>query len=515
MLKRIEASKTQWALLGCFALLLCMELLYFALQMSDRPKLLTLLGTLFALGLIAVLVIFYLLKASTLRIETVFLVCLAVAGVLYLVTIGPLKSNDETAHYIGAYWLSNLFLGIDPSSIQMRADDLAFYEKWADQTLIHTGQFPQLLDGFTMTAGNADLVSYQDSTSKNVLNSPIQMYLFPSLGLSFGRLLGLGSVPAYYLGRLLAFASFCAAAYVAVRNTPIGKPVFMIIALLPMSLELSSSFSYDGPTIALALLLSAFCFKAIYAEEQSKSTMAVIFATSILLVPLKVVYSTIILMTLLIPNRTFPSRRFAIAYKSLLFVACAITFFVTQLGTAVSLATSDHASYSVRASYESYSIYDLTEHPFWAAHVFLNSFFERFDFKLLTYFGAYMGQVNLTPVGSTTVAIAFMGLMIFALITKDGTPRPAARLIVLGLVCFALSSFALELTMFIGNAERGSDVIIGVLGRYFIPLTPLLIPLFANCRLSRSYPTPKVLLFGAFCLNVFYAIDIYGFIALA
>lgn len=502
-------------MLAVYVLLFFGELLYFALQMSGSPKLLFLLAMLFAIGLIGVLGLFCILKLSRISIETIFLIAVVFLGICYIITIGPLKSNDETSHYLGAYWLSNLMLGLDSSSLQLRADDLEFYELWASQTLEHSGQFSALGESFALLSSDANLATFADSVNNNVLNSPPQMYFFPAMGLSIGRLIGLGAVPAYYLGRLLALVSFSLVAYASVRNTPIGKPVFMVVALLPMTLELSSSFSYDGPTIAAALAFCSFCFKALYSEKQSRSTLIVIAVASILLVPLKVVYSFMVLLVVLVPNRSFASKRVAVMYKALLLCACVLVFGVTRLGSALSLATSDTASYSVRESYESYSIYDLMEHPLWAAHVFLNSFFERMDFKLFTYLGSNMGQNNLTPICANTVSVGFLLTLLFALSAMASEKRPKISVVVVCLACMGLASFAIELSMFIGNADRGSDVIIGVLGRYFIPLTPLLIPLFMNTRLSRNYPTPKVLMYAAFCLNVFYVVDIYGYIALA
>lgn len=515
MWKKLTADRSQCVMVALCLLILCAELVYFALQMRAHPKLLILLFGLFAVGIVAVLVIFSLLKLSILKPETVFLICLLVLGICYIVVIGPLKSNDETSHYVGAYWLSNLMLGIDPSSIQMRGDDLAFYEKWAMVTLAHKDQFYQLQDGFSFTAANPDLLTLSESTSKNPLNSPIQMYLFPSIGLTLGRLVGLGAVPCYYLGRLLALGAFSAIAYVSVRNTPLGKPVFMAVALLPMTVELCSSFSYDGPTIALALLLTSFCFKALYVQKQATSTLVVIAIASILLVPLKVVYSTIILLVLVIPGSSFQSKRFALLYKTLLLCVCLLTFMLTRMGTAISIAESGTSSYSVRGSYESYSLNDLLQDPLWAAHVFLNSFFERMDFKTFTYLGANMGQNNLSPWASNTVSVGFLLILLTAFTAKDAAERPNLKVVLLCILCFALTTFAVELTMFIGNAERGSNVIIGTLGRYFIPVTPLLVPLFVNTRLSRNYPTPKAILFSALCLNIFYIIDIYGYIVLA
>lgn len=59
---------------------------------------------------------------------------------------------------------------------------------------------------------------------------------------------------------------FAVLVYSAVRITPIGKNVMMTAGLLPMTLHLASSYSYDAGIIGLAFLLTGMCLRAVYGE---------------------------------------------------------------------------------------------------------------------------------------------------------------------------------------------------------------------------------------------------------
>lgn len=86
----------------------------------------------------------------------------------------------------------------------------------------------------------------------------LHAYLPQALGITLGRLLSLGQVLTIYLGRLCNLAFFVLCGWLAVRLAPFGKMAFFGAALLPMTLELVSSLSYDGFAISLGFLCTAY-----------------------------------------------------------------------------------------------------------------------------------------------------------------------------------------------------------------------------------------------------------------
>ena len=51
---------------------------------------------------------------------------------------------------------------------------------------------------------------------------------------------------------------------------PIGKVTMFIVALLPMTLQQATSFSYDAIINALAFLYTAYCLYFAYSEKEKK-----------------------------------------------------------------------------------------------------------------------------------------------------------------------------------------------------------------------------------------------------
>lgn len=78
-------------------------------------------------------------------------------------------------------------------------------------------------------------------------------YLPQILGLTAGRLLGLGGNLTIYLSRVFITIVFLLSCYLSIRATPVGKIVFAVVPLLPMSMMLGTSISYDAMVIITAL----------------------------------------------------------------------------------------------------------------------------------------------------------------------------------------------------------------------------------------------------------------------
>jgi len=76
-----------------------------------------------------------------------------------------------------------------------------------------------------------------------------------------GRVTRIRPMIVFYLGRLFALAAFIALVAFAIRATPFLKWGFAAAALLPMSLFMAASWSADSMTIALAFLTTALALR--------------------------------------------------------------------------------------------------------------------------------------------------------------------------------------------------------------------------------------------------------------
>ena len=105
------------------------------------------------------------------------------------------------------------------------------------------------------------------STEKPVDISPVA-YIPQIFGTIIARLLHFGWIPLIMMGRLFNLIFFIILIYWAIKIIPIGKMVIFSIALLPMSMELASSFSYDSVIISLCVFFTAYVFYLAYEKNK-------------------------------------------------------------------------------------------------------------------------------------------------------------------------------------------------------------------------------------------------------
>jgi uncharacterized membrane protein len=92
--------------------------------------------------------------------------------------------------------------------------------------------------------------------------SPFVPYLPPAAGIALGRLAGLNPLGLVYAGRLANLALAVVLLGLAIRLAPVGRVVFGLVALLPVSVQQMASLSPDASIITSSLLLTALLLRA-------------------------------------------------------------------------------------------------------------------------------------------------------------------------------------------------------------------------------------------------------------
>ena len=276
-----------------------------------------LLGAFVAFLLLAIYIVIAVVdRKRSIATSTIFLVLLVFQGMLYMAVFLPMTVPDEIYHFFQSY---------DPGSVAMRGSDATFLE--VISTTLSGEYYPKVAEEFSFFADDNALSSTTlfSSDRFDMGSNPPQAKILSALGITIGRVLGLGAVPVYYLGRLFNFAGFVALAYFAVRFTPVGKRIFMVASCLPMTLHVTASYSYDACTIGLAFLFTALCLRGIYSKSKMTTKLKVaIIVFAVLLAPNKALYSVLTLLVFLIPQSRFKSKGESWAFKfGVLLLACA------------------------------------------------------------------------------------------------------------------------------------------------------------------------------------------------
>ena len=225
-------------------------------------------------------------KYNTISIETFFIISVIALGLCYFILFTPWNNNDAQAHYLASYRLSNILLGY-PEEKQWfgRVEDGEFYKEiWGKFGGVLSDYNPGMLS-YTKVAYNFKLfcenVAIQDfpAHDERMEYYSLLCYWPQVLGLVIGRLAGFSAMACVHLSKLFIFLFHVLGCLNAVKTTPVGKGVFAMVSLLPLSLMSSSSFSYD-PLVMITTLNFTACILALYKDPSTgKMLLQTVFWT--------------------------------------------------------------------------------------------------------------------------------------------------------------------------------------------------------------------------------------------
>lgn len=448
-------------------------------------------------------------------VDGAFLIVLIFLGLMFCFVFTPGSVPDEFYHFLASYrYTDTIFLQAnDVTGLEMRADDFDFYNSFLSSILNRENYVNLSQASFLVQDTSIEfLEKWQGSDFGN--NLP-QEKLPSVLGILLGRLLGLGSYPLFYLGRLFNFAFFIVLVFFAIRITPIGKNIMRIAALLPMTLHLAASYSYDAGIIGMAFLLTAFCLKAIRGTGPiEKRTCIGILVLAILLAPCKIIYCVISLSIFLIPNNRFSSKKTAWLFKYGTFALGLLAIALIRAPALLEMSgveAEDSSAARDGQEGEYYTFGNVIENPVKFIIIIIRTFIVMMDNYIYTMVGRSLGWFQQGIEASWMLTVAFLALL---LVSALSTPEDSATVKISHKVFFlALCLIAwvgVHLSMLIGWTFNTSPIIEGVQGRYIIPLLPLALLSLRNRTMVFKRNVTWALMFGMLLLNSIYMIQVFS-----
>jgi len=142
-----------------------------------------------------------------------------------------------------------------------------------------------------------------------ILQSPIWLH---HLMIFLGKLVNCSPIVLIYLGRLANLLMYIFIIFWAIKITPIQKWVFLLLALMPMTLYLAASLSADCFTIAISILTIAMFFKLAFDPGKThvnNRDICILIALAILMALTKQIYLLLMFLFFIIPPDKFKNRR--------------------------------------------------------------------------------------------------------------------------------------------------------------------------------------------------------------
>lgn len=468
-------------------------------------------------------------------------------GVLYLLVFPPLSGPDEISHYISAYQLSSHMLGQPSNSrdghVLVRGQDWFLEDIYGEYmyseedgfwtktgTKEDSGQV--LVLGQVLTEETYRLVyeSFQDGQkpvrageSEHLAVSPYPpvvttpaAYIPQALGISLARILNLNSVWLAYLGRIGNLLFFVAMTGLAIKKAPFGKEILAGVGLLPMTLHLSATFSYDVWILAWMFYFTAYCLNLAFAQELVRGKDVAVLAVSMALAgPCKMVYTVLMGLCLLIPVKKFGSWKKWTLSAGIVFGAWVLAMIFINRQVVSAYVAPETENYIGWAEETGYSLGMLLRQPRRTIQLFYNTLARQSEGYHMSMIGNYLG--NLDPVLDVPypVALAFTGCLLCLAFRKPGESLvfTGGKRLWVWFLCLTCMG-ALMFSMLIAWTPVSSDVINGVQGRYFLPFLPVFLMTLKNDVLVMTRWGERGILYGMYGMNAYVAVRIFSIVSM-
>lgn len=452
---------------------------------------------LFLLSVLLFLLVFFLFFLKKTRLSQVFFITMMLLGSVYSFVLMPLSAPDEVLHYVGAYELSSKMLGTPKplydhdGNLRIRKEDTEI-DDWSGDNKPNEAtvfgmfiQREQILErqeaGFFAKEGG-----YGYTLQKPVSTTPFA-YFFPALGFSFARLISASRFTLLYFGRFFNLLFFAFMGAIAIEKMPFGREMLFSISLFPMTLELVSSLSYDTFILALSFVLLSIVLDYQHREEKlGLKEIGIICLLAVLLSPCKMIYSMLFASCVVVSYRRFSS-------PLLYFFAIFAVGLSIVLG--VLLVNFDSFSRYLRPQADTVNVSDVVgdgivqetynrRETFAQPDVFVkilrNTFMIKGKEYLLTMVGNPLGQFDTRvsfPEGLCYLFLLFP--FATAILGEKKAIRKKTYLNIAQRTVFLLLSVGLVLVtltmMLFAYTPKRTDYVLGVQGRYFIPVLPFFI----------------------------------------
>ena len=414
--------------------------------------------------------------------EKVFVAIAAVFGLVMIVSMPLFMVPDETVHFYRAYQVSEGHL-LSPT---VHGETGGIVPVLPSVQLIAGVEKPPLPRSEYFTKGlatNTKFVAFPSSA----LYSPVA-YLPQAAGIATGRILHPSIGAMMLMGRLFNLIAYILLVYLAIRIARQGKWVYVVAALFPVAIQEAASLSTDVLTIGLAFVTIAF-LHSLFLQKRPVSMPQYIYI-ALLAVGLGLTKQTnviFLLPVIFLPKSILPS-----VWRKVGLIACGLGVgILTAIGW-YAIIKFQHYELDYSKTIGIANIDQIAQlkhvigHPLsFAKTLFRTYVFGGFhvaslpDFYWVSMYGffslfSYQLPIPFIALGYTVLLVAFLN-------NGDGAQRLklTIRLASIQTTVFILSAIAIAGALYLVWTPVGAPEVAGMQGRYFIPLIPLLIPLFS------------------------------------
>jgi len=409
-------------------------------------------------------------KLREIQPQKAFIIIGIFFGVLFLVVTPPFQVNDEIAHFYKTYAISDgqVLPGSGGKTTIFMPESLKVTTSNFSSLIFHSERkqdINSLISTLKLPLNPDKLIGYS-----SILTYPPLPYVASALVIAVVKLFGASPLLLMYFGRLINLLVWSLFVYLAIKITPIHKWVFLLLALMPMTLFLSASLSADSFTLGLTFLSIAIFFKLAFDPLKTvlnRKDMLILIFLIVMLALSKQIYVLLLLLFLLIPSLKFENKKTRIYLLLILSLPAVLIPILWNYFFKITNLISPLSSVSRQTIYVFSNPLKLLQIIF-ATTIHNQGYIPSF----VGIFGW-----NQTPLPNVLV-YAYLAVLVIVAFNDNSSIKVNQKQKLIALTIFILTFFLANLYEYITFTAVGFNQIIGVQGRYFIPIAPLIFLLF-------------------------------------
>ena len=432
------------------------------------------------------------------KLACIFIVIAMLFGLLIVFFNPPFVGPDETSHFLNISRISHgkLFTNIENETAGsfVSSEELDFYISYSGKYWATGEEKYGLSDMWELLKRPAttDMVFHKHNSS--TIN-PLA-YILPAAVLLVLRILGfsINAFASFIIAKLINLVFYTLVTAWAISKTKALPKTMFLIALMPMSLYQGASLSYDAPMMACIFLLFAYATKLICSEAENKVTaediVAIVFATSVIACT-KYAYLVLLLILFTIPFKKFSGLKQYLVCIGLVIAAVGLVYLLPS-----QIISHTASAYQPPLTEAQILQKEYFRSNFWEFPRILANTVKHLRAWYASSFYGMLGRLEFSlPTWAQNTFFAFLVVYSVYEVGKVKGIRWYTR--VLSLLGCTICILGTAIAMFVEHTPLdtnavNTEMISGIQGRYFIPLTLFAVIAFASPLLLKIKHIEKV-----------------------
>lgn len=418
-------------------------------------------------------------KLEKKRIIKFFAFSLVIFGILYFLLMPFGRVPDESTHFFRAYEISEGHF-LTPKN----DDGIGGMERSLDFLVLNDNKsfmtYNNLLKSLNIKGTDGEKIFFNYSTAS--LYSPFS-YIPQVVGIVIARIFTSSLLVQAYAGRFFNLLFCILLLTMAYKIIPTHKNVILMLALVPITCQEIISLAADGVTISLVILFVAYIMRLRHDKEKpiTKENVFWLFTLALCMSLSKIVYAPICLLAFLIPESKFKKK--SDKYKIIFIVG--FVLLILNLGW-LTLATGYLNEYSEGVN-SGLQVKFILTHPVHYLLVLLRTISKMILPYLLQLSGQILEWLDFSLTYIYPIAYLFLLGFVIIVCHDEECSRDISVKALCGLV-FCIIVFLIFTSLYVQWTSVGYKEILGVQGRYFIPIIILLPCVFCSRKIKISNP---------------------------